>query len=42
MAEEKAGPADKKPALSGRIMQMKFMQRGKDRAVAQEAVKEQV
>lgn len=42
MAEGKAGGAGKKPALSNRILQMKFMQRSKDKAAVQEAAKEQV
>lgn len=32
----------KKPALSSRLMQMKFMQRGKEKSVLKEAVAEQV
>lgn len=42
MAEGKVEGAGKKSALSSRIMQMKFMQRGKDKPVSQEAVAEQV
>lgn len=34
--------ARKKPALSSRLMQMKFMQRGKEKTVLNEAVAEQV
>ena len=34
--------AKKKPALSSRLMQMKFMQRGKEKTVLKEAVAEQV
>ena len=34
--------AEKKPALSSRLMQMKFMQRGKEKTVLKEAVAEQV
>lgn len=42
MAEGKAGQAGRKPVLSSRIMQMKFMQRGKDKPAAQVAAVEQV
>lgn len=42
MAEGKAEGGGKKPALSSRIMQMKFMQRGKGKAADQEAAKDQV
>lgn len=34
--------ANKKPALSSRLMQMKFMQRGKEKTVLKQAVAEQV
>lgn len=34
--------AKKKPALSSRLMQMKFMQRGKEKTVLKEAMAEQV
>ena len=36
-----AAAAAKKPALSNRLMQMKFMQRGKEKAVLKDAVAEQ-
>lgn len=42
MAEPNADAATKKPAFSSRIMQMKFMQRGKEKAVLKEAITEQV
>lgn len=43
MAEGKTSTdASKKPALSSRLMQMKFMQRGKEKTVLKEAVAEQV
>ena len=43
MAEgQKPAAAAKKPALSNRLMQMKFMQRGKEKTVLKEAVEEQV
>lgn len=42
MAEgQKPAAAAKKPALSNRLMQMKFMQRGKEKTVLKEAVEEQ-
>ncbi|DBA92455.1 hypothetical protein WJX77_001854 [Trebouxia sp. C0004] len=42
MAEGKADGPAKKPAFSSRLMQMKFMQRGKEKAVVKEAVTAQV
>ena len=43
MAEGKTkSDAVKKPALSSRLMQMKFMQRGKEKTILKEAVAEQV
>ena len=43
MAEgQKPAAAAKKPALSSRLMQMKFMQRGNEKTVLKEAVEEQV
>ena len=43
MAEgQKMEEAKKKPALSSRLMQMKFMQRGKEKAVLKETIAEQV
>ena len=43
MAEgQKPAAAAQKPALSNRLMQMKFMQRGKEKTVLKEAVEEQV
>lgn len=42
MAEGKADGAAKKPAFSSRLLQMKFMQRGKEKPVVKEAVTAQV
>jgi hypothetical protein len=42
MAEGKADVPAKKPAFSSRLMQMKFMQHGKQKAVVKEAVTAQV
>lgn len=42
MAEGKVDGPAKKPAFSSRLLQMKFMQRGKEKAVVKEAVTAQV
>ncbi len=42
MAEGKADGPAKKPAFSSRLLQMKFMQRGKEKPVVKEAVTAQV
>ena len=42
MAQSKEDPPATKPALSSRLMQMKFMQRGQEKAIIEEAVVEQV
>ena len=42
MAEGKSDGPAKKAAFSSRLMQMKFMQRGKEKAVVKEAVTAQV
>lgn len=43
MAEgQRKAEVSKQPALSSRLMQMKFMQRGKEKTVLKEAAAEQV
>lgn len=42
MADIKADGSVKKPAFSSRLLQMKFMQRGKEKTVLKEAATEQV
>lgn len=41
MADSTADAAAKKPTLSSRLLQMKFMQRGKEKIVLKDAIAEQ-